>query len=256
MKKILLLCMILAAVILSGCNNKTLNSEGENDRMKVSTNIRSNYVEKIVQKYTPPQNPQYTVIESVKNDFEKDIGVTIPNDYYDFLNTFGDGSFSEYLRVTNPFVPDEYEEYFIESEENADIYRDLKKMRKNHAQCDSIASFDDNGDFYIIQECNDEFKKINADHLDKNIRSKVIRFGFGFPYDFYKDGSGLVYWGYTDDHNFFWNFDGDNYTIVMYGDGDEFYEYDMSFSEFVYHFLNEDLVELGLEEPFIFIQNN
>ena len=37
---------------------------------------------------------------------------------------------------------------------------------------------------------------------------------------------------------------------------DDFYEYDMSFSEFVYYFLNGDLAEIYLEEPFVFIRND
>lgn len=251
-----LLCLSISLNVFSSCNVTSSSLERVDEKMNYNINDKNNYVGKIAQKFTPPQNPKYTVIDNLKKNFERDLGVSLPHDYYDYLNTFGDGSFSEYFQIIDPFVPGEYEEYFEESKENRDIYYDMKNMRKMYATGDSIASFDDNGDVFIKEEYNNEFNVIGGIPNDKCIRSKIVRFGFGFPFDFYNDGKGLVYWGCTDDFNFFWNFYDNNYTIVMYGDSDDFYEYDMSFSEFVYSFLNEDLVELNLEEPFVFIQND
>lgn len=256
MRKILILLLGLSLLvsIFSGCSASSSNRETVvNEQMERTFSAKNNYVVKLSEKYAPPQNQQGTVTDNVKTDFEKELGTALPDDYYDYINTFGDGSFSEYVRITYPFVSDEY---FEESRENSDIYNDIKKMRKTYAAGDSVASFDENGDIIIEKEYNDEFKRNVFIPDNKDIRSKIVRFGFGFPFDFYKNGNGLVYFGHTDDHNFFWNFYDDNYTIVMYGDSDDFYEYDMSFSEFVYYFLNGDLAEIYLEEPFVFIRND
>lgn len=259
MKKIFILLLGLSLLVsaFSGCSASSSNRETVvNEQMERTFSAKNNYVAKLSEKYTPPQNPQGTVTDNVKTDFEKELGTALPDDYYDYFNTFGDGSFSEYVRITNPFVPSGYDEYFEESRENSDIYNDIKKMRKAYAAGDSVASVGENGEIIIEKEYNDEFKRNVFIPDNKDIRSKIVRFGFGFPFDLYKNGNGLVYFGHTDDHNFFWNFCDDNYTIVMYGDSDDFYEYDMSFSEFLYYFLNGDLAEINLEEPFVFIRND
>lgn len=256
MKRLFILLLSLSLLVsgFSGCSASSSNQETVvNEQMERTFCAKNNYVEKLSEKYAAPQNPQGTVTDNVKIDFEKELGVALPDDYYDYFNTFGDGSFSEYVRITNPFVSDEY---FEESKENSDIYNDMKKMRKLYTAGDSVASVDENGEIIIEKEYNDELKGNVFIPENKDIRSKIVRFGFGFPFDFYKNGNGLVYYGHTDDHNFFWNFYDDNYTIVMYGDSDDFYEYDMSFSEFLYYFLNGDLAEIYLEEPFEFIQND
>ena len=78
------------------------------------------------------------------------------------------------------------------------------------------------------------------DCYDDEIRSKLIKCGTGYPYHFYKNGTGLIYWGRTDDCNFFWNYYSDKYSVVAYCDND-FYEFNMSFSEFLFYFLDGEI---------------
>ena len=78
---------------------------------------------------------------------------------------------------------------------------------------------------------------ISLNCYDDEIRLKLMSCGTGYPYHFYKNGTGLIYWGRTDDCNFFWNYYLDGYSVIAYCDND-FYEFNMLFSEFLYYFLD------------------
>ena len=73
MRKILILLLGLSLLvsIFSGCsasssNRKTVVSE----QMERTFSAKNNYVAKLSEKYAPPQNPQGTVTDDVKTDFE------------------------------------------------------------------------------------------------------------------------------------------------------------------------------------------
>lgn len=186
MKKIiiLLLSLSISVNVFSGCSASSSNQETVvNEQMERTFSAKNNYAAKLSEKYAPAENPQGTVTDDVKTDFEKELGTALPDDYYDYFNSFGDGSFSEYVRIADPFVSDEY---FEEARENSDIYNDLKKMRKTYTAGDSVASFDENGNIIIEKEYNDEFKGNVFIPENKDIRSKIVRFGFGFPFDFWE----------------------------------------------------------------------
>lgn len=216
---------------------------------------KNNFVVKLTEDFTPPSNPKYIVDESLKEKFEKQVGVNLPNDYYDYINAFGYGSFSDYVRISNPFAPEGYDEYFYDVEDNRQIYADMMGIRKSYGGTNSIAVPTGSGNFKIISESNDELQHFEMLSDNDLIYKKLVCCGYGFPYDFYENGVGLIYFGRTDDYNFFWNYKNEGYTIVMYCDGDEFYEYDLSFSEFLYDFLNGKLVNsISIDEPFEYIE--
>ncbi len=119
------------------------------------------------------------------------------------------------------------------------LYYDGKSIYDSNAK----AVMDENGNLKITSDPDNVFEDLDFNEIKQNdtIYSKLICMGFGFPYDFYKNGSGLVLWGGDDDCQFYWNFSDSDYTIVIYSD-DEYFEYDMSFSECLYHYLNGNII--------------
>lgn len=229
-KKINKCCIgVIAIVMLCSCLN--LNNEKESDIMDKFVDSKVSYVNLLVSEYNPPSNPKYVVDDDVKNKVESRLGICLPKDYYDYINTFGYGSFDNYVKVVNFFREDGVDEYFQESSDNEEIMNDLKEMRNSFGIEDTIVNIEKGK---VVSTEND-YSLLNC--YDDEIRSKLIKCGTGYPYQFYKNGTGLIYWGRTDDCNFFWNYYSDGYSVVAYCDND-FYEFDMSFSEFLYHFLD------------------
>ena len=223
---------VIVIVALSLCLN--LNNEKESDIMNKFVDSKVSYVDLLASEYNPPANPKCVVNDDVKNKVESRLGTRLPKDYYDYINTFGYGSFDNYVKVVNFFHEDGVDEYFQESSDNEEIMNDLKEMRNSFGVEDTIVNFEKGN----VVSAVDDYTLLNR--YDDEIRSKLIKCGTGYPYQFYKNGTGLIYWGRTDDCNFFWNYCSDGYSVVAYCDND-FYEFNMSFSEFLYHFLDGNM---------------
>ncbi|MBQ8176228.1 MAG: hypothetical protein IJ035_04210 [Oscillospiraceae bacterium] len=245
------LCTIAVCILMLGvCSCKpNNNNETESITMINSFNEKANFVDKLVQEYNPPQNPKWVVDNDVKAAVESRLGAELPKDYYDYINAFGYGSFSYYVKVFNFFRTDGVDEYFQEIEDNNEAMNDLKKLRAMYGMNDS-AAYVENGEVISVDKGNankgslsdyDELSNISLDVFDKNTRLKIKKYGVGYPYEFYNDGVGLIYWGRTDDVNFFWNYYENGYTVIAYMENNVFYEFDMSFSEFLYIFLNGEM---------------
>lgn len=192
---------------------------------------KASYVDLLIDKYNPPSNPKCVVDYDVKGIVESRLGVCLPEDYYEYINAFGYGSFDNYVKVVNFFHKDGIDEYFQESLDNEEIMTDLKEMQDSFGMKDVIIKIE-NG---IVVSGGENHISLNC--YDDEIKLKLMSCGTGYPYHFYKNGTGLIYWGRTDDCNFFWNYYLDGYSVIAYCDND-FYEFNMSLSEFLYYFLD------------------
>lgn len=213
--------------------------------------MRKSYVKELKEEFNKSGTPKYVVDEKVKSDFEQRLGRTLPDDYYDFLNSFGHACFSDYMIVADPFIPNGIEYYFDEYDLMKNSYYDGKSIYDSNAK----AVKDENGNLKVLSDSDNVFQNIDFGEIKQNdtVYGKLLCMGFGFPYDFYKNGSGLILWGDNDDCQFYWNFSDNSYTIVAYCD-DEYYEYDMTFSEFLYHYLNDNIIgsAFDTDEPFTY----
>lgn len=213
--------------------------------MNCTSSYSEKYVEKLAKEFNAPSDPGCTVDNNIKADVEKRLGVNLPGDYYDYINSFGYGSFSYSVKVANFFRKNGVEEYFQEIDDNREIMDDQRSMRNAFGLGDSVI-YVENGEIVSKDKNNtedgslsdyDELESASIDAFEDEIKDKIIRFGIGFPYDYFDNGRGLLYFGNTDDCNFFWNIDSDKCTVVAYMDV-SFCEFDMTFSEFLYHFLH------------------
>ncbi len=245
-----ILFMIVACIfMIITCSCKLNNNETESNDMNSSLNEKINFVDKLVQTYNPPQDPKCVVDNDVRVTIENRLDATLPEDYYDYINAFGNGSFSSYVKVFNFFRTDGVDEYFQEVEENKGVIDDLKKIRAMYGMNDSVVCVE-NGEVVSVDKRNtnegslsgfDELSNISLDVFNESTQLKIKKYGVGYPYEFYNDGVGLIYWGRTDDVNFYWNYYKNGYTIIVYMENNIFYEFDMSFSEFLYNFLNGEM---------------
>lgn len=254
MKTEKILFIIVACIfmlITSSC--KIYNNEMESDNMISSFNEKINFVDKLVQDYNPPHDPKCVVDNDVRATVENRLGAAFPEDYYDYINAFGYGSFSNYVKVFNFFRTDGVDEYFLEIEDNKEAIDDLKSLRAMYGMNDAVA-YVENGKVVSVDKSNkdkgtlsnyDELSNISLDIFPENTQLKIKKYGTGYPYEFYNNGVGLIYWGHTDDVNFFWNYYENGYTVIVYMEDNVFYEFDMSFSEFLYDFLNGEMGDIA-----------
>ena len=210
----------------------------------------NNYTQKLASEYYPDKTPKYIVNDEIKTEIENRLGTQLPDDYYDFINNFGYGSFNYYVKVFNFFRMNGIEDYFQETQDNKEIMQELKDM-KSQLGFDDVISVVENGKI-ISKTQSSDLRDVSIDNFDEEVRKKIIKCGIGYPYEFYSNGSGLIYWGSTDDHNFFWNYNNDIFTVVLYEDDGGFYEFDMSCTEFLYNFLHEKIIPLYGSDKFIY----
>ena len=249
-KGILIFMILLICIATAACSAK--NEKNSEDVNTKNLNMKESYVSELTKEFNSSGTSEYAVDEAVKEQLEQRLGKTLPDDYYEFLNSFGHASFGEYLTVTDPFIPDGIEEYFSESDFFKEWYYDARAMTDTNAK----AVKDKNGKMKVSGEPAEllTYAGFDENNCNDNVYSKLLCIGMGYPYDFLNNGSGLVFWGETDDCQFYWNFSGDDYTVVAFCD-DLYYEYDMSFSEFLYHYLNGNIIGFEFdpdEEPYLY----
>lgn len=64
----------------------------------------------------------------------------------------------------------------------------------------------------------------------------------GYNFEFYPDKSGLVPWAICDCGTvFYWRVTPEKFTVVVYGESDKYYEYDMTISEFLYRLITKEI---------------
>ena len=55
-------------------------------------------------------------------DVENRLNVTFPNDYKEFINSFGDGMFKDFLWILSPFSPEQANNQFYRNDEIRSAY--------------------------------------------------------------------------------------------------------------------------------------
>lgn len=193
------------------------------------------FLNKICVLYPPPEKPDTVFGEDDIKRFEKALGTELPSDYYEFLKTYGFGSFSEYFYINNPFIENDTEAFISDNAEQKEIYDFLERDYKDNVNCCVDCRFV-NGQVKVFSG-NPEFVEcMRTEKIDDYTRSKIIAFGNHYPYAFYPDEpDGLIFIGYTDDVDFFYRYSDGKHRIVMMDYG--CYEFDMTCTEFVYNYL-------------------
>lgn len=66
--------------------------------------------------------------------------------------------------------------------------------------------------------------------------------GEGYPFNFYPEENGILPWAQCDNGTvFYWRFYKDKITILVYGESYDFYEFDMSTTEFLYKLITKQI---------------
>ena len=195
------------------------------------------WLEKLTSKYPPPESPNNSFTDADISAFEKALGTSLPADYYAFLRAYGYGSFSDYIYINYPFDENGFEVFMEEQQQRRENYDYLEA--DNKIPMDGRQTFIDcrfnNGEPVVTGGNADLLEFMRCEEIDSFTRSKIIAFGNHFPYPFYPDEGGLIFIVRTDDREFFLRKTGKKFTIVMYDL--DYYEFDMSFTEFLYCFM-------------------
>lgn len=201
----------------------------------------TSFIAELCKRYPPPNKPNSDFTDKDIAEFEKALGTELPSDYYEFLKLYGYGSFNDYFYINYPFTENGAEIFISENEERKEDYDFLE-----------LDSYNGNGGVPLFVDCkfvdgeltvtagNAELAEfLRAEKIDAYTRSKITALGDHYPYDFYPEDGGLIFIGYTDDEEFFLRFSDGKESIVMYSEG--YYEFNMSFSEFVYGYLTQKI---------------
>ena len=195
------------------------------------------WLNKLIEKYPPPENPNNDFNDEDIAAFEKALGTSLPADYYAFLKTYGYGTFGSYIYINYPFIPNGAEDFIDEHKQREENYKYLESdyMEMPNGQSAYLDCRFNNGEPEVTGGNPDLLEFMRCEKIDSFTRSKIIAFGDHYPYPFYPEEGGLIFIGYTDDDEFFLRKNGDKFTVVMYGDS--YYEFDMSFTEFLYCYM-------------------
>ena len=257
--------LLMSALILCSCGNndqpdtsdstENVSASVENDTMSYKISSKDNYVKKLSSEFKPPRKLLYKTDKNIRTETEEKIGAALPDDYYDFIDKFGYGTFDYYVYVHNFFSEDGADEYFDYAKTCAETMNEEKALRAetfidtsvymaNGEISETVTENNDN------EEAAEDLDPEILDTLEIGCRDKLICYGTGFPYQFLSEtgnGTGLVYFGYSDDFNFFWNYKENGYTVIMYYD-DYYFEYKMSFSEFLYNYIKGNVFPYPYDE--------
>ena len=242
MKKLFrIVCLLLfISVSLIACTKNKAYNQGERERevtiMKKKITVKNDFSDKLIGTISAHEDDvAERSMFSGNKKIENKIGVKFPDDYCLLLNRRIDLDFSDIMYIANPFT-DEDERYFDEYNDCMDNLDDIRKMRREYYGDDSVIYLDQDNKIQILSDIDNETEEF-YDILKDGTDDHMISCGRGFPFQNFDRNTkvGLVYWGNDDNFTFYFNYYTDNYTIVLYGDGDDFYEYDSSFSEFLYN---------------------
>ena len=183
-------------------------------------------VEKIKSIISIPENPVFTGQLIDKKEVTSIVGAELPDDYFELIRCYGEGIFCNCIKLISPFAEKESSLNLFKAIEKDErlIYEDSKEYYYNSPFLNEPA---------IIEYTIRDMKELGAS-------------GAGYPFDFYNGSTGLIPWGYWDStYTFYWNYTGmSEYSIIVYGEEEFYYEYNMTTSEFLYSlFTNEISLE-------------
>lgn len=200
--------------------------------------MKNNFLSLICELYPPPESPNAPFSDDDIINFEKALGTELPSDYYEFLKMYGFGSFSDYFYINNPFIENGTEIFIAENKQQKEYNAFLKSSfsekingKPTFVDCRFV-----NGQLEVVAGNPELTETMRTEKIDDYTRSRIIALGYNFPYSFYPDKpDGLIFIGHTDDDDFFYRYSDGKYSIVKYDS--EYYEFDMTFTEFVYGYL-------------------
>ena len=199
------------------------------------------WLNKLIEKYPTPDNPNNHFTDEDIAAFEKALGTSLPADYYAFLKAYGYGTFGSYIYINYPFNENDAQIFIDEQEQREENYKSLESDYTEMPNGKPVyldCKFN-NGEPEVTGGNADLLEFMRCEEIDSFTRSKIIAFGNHYPYPFYPKDGGLIFIGWTDDEEFFLRKTGDKFTVVTYDCG--YYEFDMSFTEFLYNFMTMTL---------------
>lgn len=202
------------------------------------------FITSLLERYpAPPINTVPFDMDDILS-FEKELGTEMPSDYYDFLQAYGFGSFNDYFYIWNPFTENGTEVFIEEQKQIEENYKSLNAISDSSNRIDCKFS----GNELIILNGDERHAKfLRAEKIDEHTRSKILALGNYFPYEFHPRKNGLIYFGRTDDEDFFIHIQEGKISIVMYRD--DYFEFDMGITEFIYEYLTASLkLPMGNDE--------
>lgn len=188
------------------------------------------YFEKLKSLIMPPETPIYTGNLELRNEVNRKLGVTLPEEYYLIIETYGAGSFGNDLTLFNPYISNPYLNLFQQISEWGESYNIMKE----------------------------EFGSETRNCKYPSYQSEMSE---GFPFDFYPENNGLILWGWIEGggYSFYWLQNKSNWSIVVYDDSDGYKIFQMGIAEFIYKLLLgqidfEDLYGNATEDELVFIK--
>lgn len=199
------------------------------------------FVKKINERYPAPEIPNADFTNEDISAFEKALSTELPSDYYEFLKLYGFGSFSDYFYVCYPFTENGTNNFISDLRQKKELYENLEadtcafsSDRDTRIDCKFV-----DGKLVIINGEQEIVETMRTEKIDLYTRSKIIAFGNHFPYKLYPDEGGLIFWGYTDDADFFLRYNDGKISVVILDL--DYYEFDMSITEFIYEYLTRKI---------------
>jgi len=109
-----------------------------------------------------------------------------------------------------------------------------------------ISPYDDNWD-EMIEEQRETYESVK-DSFEQDALSSgyVPNENEGYPFAFYPDESGLIPWAYCDNGTvFYWKPENNKMNIIVYGDGFQYFIFDLSTTDFIYKLVTKSLSEMS-----------
>lgn len=197
------------------------------------------FVEELQERYPAPKDNKTQFGTNDIQAFEKQLGVELPSDFYDFLRVYGHGSFNEYFYIWNPFTENGMQTFIIQNNQAKKNYEYLENQWNKWDMAGYVDCRFSDDDIIILQGDKKYVEFLRTECMDKHTRSKILALGNHFPYKFFPEKNGLINFGRTDDDDFFMRIQDNKVSIVMYSD--DYYEFDMSVTEFMYEYLTKTL---------------
>ena len=188
------------------------------------------YFEKLKSLIITPETPINTGNLELRNEVNNKLGITLPEEYYQIIETYGEGSFGNDLTIFNPYTTNPYLNLFQQIRDWRESYNAMKEEFGSEISIQKYSSYN----------------------------SEICE---GFPFDWYPEKNGLILWGWIEGggYSFYWLPNDGNWSIVVYDDSDGYKVFDMGIAEFIYKLMLgqiefEDLCDDMSDDKLVFIK--
>lgn len=178
------------------------------------------YLEKITKLIPVPEFPVCTGDSQQYKQVIEQLGIELPQDYFMLISKYGLGIFLDCITIYNPYTDNKYYNLFNAINTERAIYNDSK----------AFFEFDKNNQHPKIVEFNKKQMKLSGAS------------GVGYPFNFYPEKNGLIPCGTWDSaYMFYWNTASNPWSIIVYGEDEFYFEYDMCITEFLFKLFTNDI---------------